>query len=57
MFMDAYTKFEGGKAANMIGLMSDVGGWHEMNPILGADNVGVMLCPGRHPRRRAESRL
>ena len=35
MFMDAFTKFEGGKAANMIGLMSDVGGWHEMNPILG----------------------
>jgi len=45
MFMDAYTNFEGGKAANIIGLMSDVGGWHEMNPILGADNVGVMLPP------------
>ena len=45
MFMDAFTNFEGGKAANMIGLMSDVGGWHEMNPILGADNLGVMLSP------------
>ncbi|RSM65464.1 sugar ABC transporter substrate-binding protein [Actinoplanes sp. ATCC 53533] len=45
MFMDAFTKFEGGKAASMIGLMSDVGGWHEMNPILGADNLGVMLAP------------
>jgi len=45
MFMDAFTKFEGGKAANVFGLMSDVGGWHEMNPILGADNVGAMLAP------------
>ena len=45
MFMDQYTKFEGGKAANVIGLMSDVGGWHEMNPIIGADNLGVMLSP------------
>jgi multiple sugar transport system substrate-binding protein len=45
MFMDQYTKFEGGKAANVIGLMSDVGGWHEMNPLIGADNLGVMLCP------------
>ena len=45
MFMDQYTKFESGKAANVIGLMSDVGGWHEMNPLLGAENVGEMLCP------------
>jgi len=45
MFMDMYTKFEAGKAANVIGLMSDVGGWHEMNPILGAENLGVMLPP------------
>jgi multiple sugar transport system substrate-binding protein len=45
MFMDQFTKFEGGKAAMVFGLMSDVGGWHEMNPILGADNLGVMLGP------------
>jgi len=45
MFMDAYTKFESGKAASMIGLMSDTGGWHEMNPLLGPENVGVMLPP------------
>jgi ABC-type glycerol-3-phosphate transport system substrate-binding protein len=45
MFMDMFTKFEGGKSANVIGLMSDVGGWHEMNPIIGADNLGVMLPP------------
>ena len=45
MFMDAFANFEGGKAANIIGLMSDVGGWHEMNPILGADNLGVLLAP------------
>jgi ABC-type glycerol-3-phosphate transport system substrate-binding protein len=45
MFMDAFTKFESGKAASVIGLMSDVGGWHEMNPIVGPDNLGVMLPP------------
>jgi multiple sugar transport system substrate-binding protein len=45
MFMDQYTKFEGGGAANVIGLMSDVGGWHEMNPLIGAENLGVMLPP------------
>jgi ABC-type glycerol-3-phosphate transport system substrate-binding protein len=45
MFMDQFTKFEGGKAAMVFGLMSDVGGWHEMNPIIGADNLGVMLGP------------
>lgn len=45
MFMDQFTKFEGGKAAIVFGLMSDVGGWHEMNPIIGADNLGVMLGP------------
>jgi multiple sugar transport system substrate-binding protein len=45
MFMDMFTKFEGGKAGTVLGLMSDVGGWHEMNPILGPENVGEMLCP------------
>ena len=45
MFMDAFTKFERGKAANVIGLMSDVGGWNEMNEFLGADNLGVMPAP------------
>jgi len=45
MFMDQFTKFEGGKAAMVFGLMSDVGGWHEMNPIIGADNLGVTLGP------------
>jgi multiple sugar transport system substrate-binding protein len=45
MFMDQFTKFEGGGAGNVLGLMSDVGGWHEMNPIIGADNLGVMLSP------------
>jgi ABC-type glycerol-3-phosphate transport system substrate-binding protein len=45
MFMDQYTKFEGGGGANVFGLMSDVGGWHEMNPIIGPDNLGVMLAP------------
>jgi ABC-type glycerol-3-phosphate transport system substrate-binding protein len=49
MFMDQYTKFEGGGAANVIGLMSDVGGWHEMNPIIGADNLGEMISPVINP--------
>jgi ABC-type glycerol-3-phosphate transport system substrate-binding protein len=45
MFMDQFTKFEGGGAGNTLGLMSDVGHWHEMNPLIGADNLGVMPSP------------
>lgn len=45
LFMDAFTNFESGKAANMVGLMSDVGHWKDFSQFLGADNVGVMLAP------------
>jgi len=45
MFMDQFTKFEGGGAAHVMGLMSDVGGWHEMNPIIGANNLGELIGP------------
>jgi hypothetical protein len=45
MFMDAFTAFEGGKAATMVGLMSDIGHWKDFGPFFGAENVGVMLAP------------
>ena len=57
MFMDAFAKFEAGKAANIIGLMSDVGHWKEFNEFLGADNVGVMPAPVVTAGADAEPRL
>ena len=45
LFNDAFTNFESGKAANMIGLMSDVGHWKDFSQFFGADNVGVMVAP------------
>ncbi|MBN1172735.1 MAG: extracellular solute-binding protein [Micromonosporaceae bacterium] len=45
LFNDAFSTFESGKAANMIGLMSDVGHWKDFGQFLGADNVGVMVTP------------
>jgi ABC-type glycerol-3-phosphate transport system substrate-binding protein len=45
LFNDAFTSFESGKAANMIGLMSDVGHWKDFGQFLGAENVGVMVAP------------
>jgi multiple sugar transport system substrate-binding protein len=45
LFNDAFTSFESGKAANMVGLMSDVGHWKDFGQFLGADNVGVMVAP------------
>lgn len=45
LFNDAFANFESGKAATMIGLMSDVGHWKDFNQFLGADNVGVMRAP------------
>lgn len=45
LFTDAFTIFESGKAAHMIGLMSDIGHWKDFNEFLGADNVGVMPSP------------
>lgn len=45
MFNDSFTIFESGKAATIIGLMSDIGHWKDFNEFLGAENVGVMQAP------------
>jgi multiple sugar transport system substrate-binding protein len=45
LFNDAFGLFNQGKAANIIGLMSDVGHWKDFSEFIGADNVGVMQAP------------
>ncbi|MER6581166.1 extracellular solute-binding protein [Nonomuraea sp. NPDC001023] len=45
MFNDAFTVFDTGKAANIIGLMSDIGHWKDFGEFLGPENVGVMTSP------------
>ncbi|MEV4539594.1 extracellular solute-binding protein [Asanoa sp. NPDC049518] len=45
MFNDAFALFESGKAAHMIGLMSDIGHWKDFNEFLQPENVGVMIAP------------
>ncbi|MDG4825138.1 extracellular solute-binding protein [Asanoa sp. WMMD1127] len=45
MFNDAFAVFEAGKAAHMIGLMSDIGHWKDFNEFLEPANVGVMTAP------------
>ncbi|GIF51396.1 sugar ABC transporter substrate-binding protein [Asanoa ferruginea] len=45
MFNDAFGMFEAGKAAHMIGLMSDIGHWKDFNEFLKPENVGVMIAP------------
>jgi ABC-type glycerol-3-phosphate transport system substrate-binding protein len=45
LFNDAFGLFSSGKAANIIGLMSDIGHWKDFGEFLGADNVGVMQAP------------
>lgn len=45
LFNDAFAVFNTGKAANIIGLMSDIGHWKDFGEFLGADNVGVMAAP------------
>ncbi|MGW5741831.1 ABC transporter substrate-binding protein [Amycolatopsis sp. NPDC003861] len=49
MFNDAFALFQSGKAANVIGLMSDVGHWKDFAEFLGADKVGVMTAPQVNP--------
>ncbi|MFF1611545.1 ABC transporter substrate-binding protein [Amycolatopsis sp. NPDC058278] len=49
MFNDAFALFQSGKAANVIGLMSDVGHWKDFAEFLGADKVGVMTTPLVNP--------
>ncbi|MER6828221.1 extracellular solute-binding protein [Streptosporangium sp. NPDC000563] len=45
MFNDAFTIFNSGKAAHIIGLMSDIGHWKDFSEFLGADKLGVMPAP------------
>ncbi|MEU4411464.1 extracellular solute-binding protein [Streptosporangium sp. NPDC023963] len=45
MFNDAFTIFNSGKAAHIIGLMSDIGHWKDFSEFLGDDKVGVMSSP------------
>ncbi|GAB3428924.1 ABC transporter substrate-binding protein [Actinophytocola sediminis] len=45
MFNDAFALFQSGKAANVIGLMSDVGHWQDFGEFLDPDDIGVMPAP------------
>ena len=45
MFNDAFALFSSGKAAHVIGLMSDVGHWKEFGEFLDPDDIGVMPAP------------
>lgn len=45
MFNDAFAVFNSGKAAHVIGLMSDVGHWKDFAEFIGAGDVGVATAP------------
>lgn len=45
MFNDSFALFQSGKAAHVIGLMSDVGHWKDFGEFLSADELGVMAAP------------
>jgi multiple sugar transport system substrate-binding protein len=45
MFNDAFALFKSGKAANVIGLMSDVGHWKDFAEFIAPDKIGVMAAP------------
>ncbi|MET8123734.1 extracellular solute-binding protein [Micromonospora sp. NPDC005189] len=45
MFNDSFALFQSGKAAHVMGLMSDVGHWKDFNEFLTADKLGVMRAP------------
>jgi multiple sugar transport system substrate-binding protein len=45
MFNDAFAVFQSGRAAHVIGLMSDIGHWQDFAEFLDAGNVGVMTSP------------
>jgi multiple sugar transport system substrate-binding protein len=49
MFNDSFAVFQSAKAANIIGLMSDIGHWKDFAEFLGADEVGVMDAPVVNP--------
>ncbi|MET8280672.1 extracellular solute-binding protein [Micromonospora sp. NPDC005174] len=45
MFNDAFAVFQSGKAAHIIGLMSDIGHWKDFNEFITPDKLGVMMAP------------
>ncbi|WP_169950870.1 ABC transporter substrate-binding protein [Microbispora sp. H11081] len=45
MFNDIFPVFETGKAAHIIGLMSDIGHWKDFSEFLPPDKLGVMQAP------------
>ncbi|OLF15001.1 ABC transporter substrate-binding protein [Actinophytocola xanthii] len=45
MFNDSFALFSSGKAAHVIGLMSDVGHWKDFGEFLDPGDVGVMRAP------------
>jgi multiple sugar transport system substrate-binding protein len=45
MFNDAFALFSSGKAAHVIGLMSDVGHWKDFGEFLDPGDIGVMPAP------------
>ncbi len=45
MFTDIFRVFQTGKAAHIIGLMSDVGHWKDFGEFLPPDKIGVMPAP------------
>ncbi|MCZ7375874.1 ABC transporter substrate-binding protein [Micromonospora sp. WMMC250] len=45
MFNDSFAAFQSGKAAHVMGLMSDVGHWKSFNEFLTPEKLGVMKPP------------
>ncbi|MDG4859231.1 extracellular solute-binding protein [Streptomyces sp. T-3] len=45
LFNDAFARFQSGKAAHIVGLMSDVGHWKDFSEFLDPDDIGVMRAP------------
>ncbi|MGM1062673.1 ABC transporter substrate-binding protein [Saccharothrix sp. Mg75] len=48
-FNDAFALFQSGKAAHVIGLMSDTGHWKDFAEFLDPDDIGVMAAPLVNP--------
>ncbi|MFC6090141.1 ABC transporter substrate-binding protein [Saccharothrix lopnurensis] len=49
MFNDAFAIFQSGRAAHVIGLVSDIGHWKDFGEFLDPDDVGVMAAPVVNP--------
>jgi multiple sugar transport system substrate-binding protein len=49
MFNDAFAVFQSGKAAHIIGLMSDIGHWKDFGEFIEPDKLGVMAAPVVNP--------